>query len=81
MCIRDSIYPEPPKELLGRDDVDLHYFLDADGELGGMREVAEAAERGALSVRIARRFRFEDAVRATVAYAREHNLGKVVVTM
>ncbi|MCP2164597.1 NADP-dependent oxidoreductase [Goodfellowiella coeruleoviolacea] len=75
------IYPEPPKELLGRDDVDLHYFLDADGELGGMREVAEAAERGALSVRIARRFRFEDAVRATVAYAREHNLGKVVVTM
>jgi NADPH2:quinone reductase len=75
------IYPEPPKELLGRDDVDLRYFLDMDGELGGMREVAEAAGRGALSVRIARRHRFGDAVGAAVAYVREHNVGKVVVTM
>jgi NADPH:quinone reductase-like Zn-dependent oxidoreductase len=75
------IYPEPAKELLGRDDVDLHYFLDMNGELGGMREVAEAAERGVLSVRIARRHRFEDAAGAATAYAREHNLGKVVVTM
>ncbi|GHF76208.1 NADPH:quinone reductase-like Zn-dependent oxidoreductase [Amycolatopsis bartoniae] len=75
------IYPEPAKELLGRDDVDLRYFMDMDGEIGGMREVAEAAERGVLSVRIARRYRFEDAVEAAVTYAREHNLGKVVVTM
>lgn len=75
------IYPEPAKELLGRDDVDLRYFLATDGEFGGMRAVAEAAERGELSVRIARRHRFEDAVGAAVAYTREHNLGKVVVTM
>ncbi|SFK85258.1 NADPH:quinone reductase [Amycolatopsis sacchari] len=75
------IYPEPAKDLLGRDDVDLHFFLDMDAELGGMREVAEAAERGALSVRIARRYRLEEAVQAAVAYVREHNLGKVVVTM
>jgi NADPH:quinone reductase-like Zn-dependent oxidoreductase len=38
-------YPVPQPEWIGRDDVDLHFVLDMDGTLGGMREVGELAAR------------------------------------
>ncbi|WP_236789584.1 NADP-dependent oxidoreductase [Amycolatopsis sp. GM8] len=75
------IFPEPTQDQLGRDDVELHYLLDAEGKLGGMREIAEAAASGRLKVRITGSYRLDDAVQAAVDYMREHTVGKIVVTM
>jgi NADPH:quinone reductase-like Zn-dependent oxidoreductase len=75
------MYPGPLPGQLGRDDVDTSLFWDMGGDFGGMRAVAAEAENGRLSVRIARRYPFDDAVRAAVDYTRQHNLGKIVVTM
>lgn len=74
-------YPGPTAERLGRDDVDMSLFWDMGGEFGGMRAVAAEAESGRLTVRIARRYRFDDAVQAAVDYTRQRNLGKIVVNM
>ena len=75
------IYPPPSAEELGRDDVQLHFVMDMDGEHGGMRDVAEAAARGLLVATIGERYALEDSVAAVVAYARRDTLGKVVVIM
>ncbi|GAA2051133.1 NADP-dependent oxidoreductase [Catenulispora yoronensis] len=72
-------FPAPTVETVGRDDVALHLVFDMDAELGGMREVAEAAVRGELRATIGRRYRLEEAGRACVDFAREHTTGKLVV--
>ena len=74
------MFPPATQQDLGRDDVELHFMLDSDGEYGGMPDVAQAAESGILTVEIARIFPFANAVDAAVAYATERPLGKVVVS-
>jgi NADPH:quinone reductase-like Zn-dependent oxidoreductase len=74
-------YPVPRQEWLGREDVSLHFVLDMDGELGGMREVGELAARGELPATIGRRYTLDEGVQACVDFARRHTTGKLVVTM
>ena len=74
-------FPAPTPELVGRDDIALHMVLDMDAELGGMREVAEAAVRGELRALIGRHYELRDGVRACVDFVREHTTGKLVVTV
>jgi NADPH:quinone reductase-like Zn-dependent oxidoreductase len=74
-------YPVPRQEWLGREDVSLHFVLDMDGELGGMREVGELAARGELAATIGRRYTLDEGVQACVDFARRHTTGKLVVTM
>jgi NADPH:quinone reductase-like Zn-dependent oxidoreductase len=73
-------YPVPQQEWIGRDDVALHFVLDMDGTLGGMREVADLAIRGDLPATIGRRYTLDDGVQACVDFARLHTTGKLVVT-
>lgn len=75
------IYPGPTPEQVGRDDVDVRFLLDTEGVPGGMRDVADAAEKGLLKATIDRRFTLADGVQAAVAYARTSKVGKIVVTM
>jgi NADPH2:quinone reductase len=75
------MYPPATPEQLGRDDVRMHFVMDLDGELGGMLDVADAAEQGILVATIARRYTLDDGVAAAVDYARRRRLGKIVVTM
>ncbi|WP_408612736.1 NADP-dependent oxidoreductase [Glycomyces luteolus] len=72
-------FPVTQPEWLGRDDVDLRFVLDMDGRLGGMREVAEAAERGELAARIGRRYMLDEGAQAVRDFARRHTFGKLVV--
>jgi len=72
-------YPVPEPKWLGRDDVDLHFVLDMDGQLGGMREVAEAAVRGDLRATIGRRYTLAEGPQACVDFVRQHTTGKLVV--
>ncbi|MEV4532196.1 NADP-dependent oxidoreductase [Asanoa sp. NPDC049518] len=74
-------YPVPEPGWLGRDDVDLHFVLDMDGALGGMREVAEAAVTGALRATIGRRYTLAEGPQACVDFARRHTTGKLVVSV
>ncbi|HEV2634216.1 MAG TPA: NADP-dependent oxidoreductase [Actinocrinis sp.] len=74
-------YPVPTPESIGRDDVGLHFVLDLDGDLGGMREVGEAAVRRELRATIGRRYRLEEGPQACADFARLHTTGKLVVTM
>ncbi|MDH2426522.1 NADP-dependent oxidoreductase [Sphaerisporangium sp. TRM90804] len=74
-------YPVPRQEWIGRDDVALHFVLDMDGALGGMREVAELAATGGLPATIGRRYTLDEGPRACVDFARLHTTGKLVVTM
>jgi NADPH:quinone reductase-like Zn-dependent oxidoreductase len=74
-------YPVTQPEWLGRDDIGLHFVLDMDGRLGGMREVAEAAALGQLAATIGRRYRLDDGAQAIVDFARRHTTGKLVVRM
>ncbi|GAB2848114.1 NADP-dependent oxidoreductase [Lentzea nigeriaca] len=71
-------YPLPAKE---RHDIDLEFVLDLDGELGGMREVAEAAATGALRATISRRYTLDEGPRACADFVREHTTGKLVILM
>ncbi|WP_250007718.1 NADP-dependent oxidoreductase [Actinoplanes sp. M2I2] len=75
------IFPGPTPEQVGRDDVDVQFLLDPDGVAGGMRDVAEAAEKGLLRATIAHRFPFDQGVQAATAYAQRGKVGKIVVTM
>ena len=68
-------YPVPQPEWIGRDDVDLHFVLDMDGKLGGMREV------GDLTATIGRRYTLAEGPQACIDFARRHTTGKLVVTM
>ncbi|MGW5349094.1 NADP-dependent oxidoreductase [Streptomyces sp. NPDC004031] len=72
-------YPVPTPESLGRDDVESHFVLDMDGELGGMREVGEAAVDGPLRAVIGRRYPLDEGARACADFLRLHTTGKVVV--
>ncbi|WDZ83914.1 NADP-dependent oxidoreductase [Micromonospora cathayae] len=74
-------YPVPQQEWIGRDDVGLHFVLDMDGTLGGMREVGDLAVRGELPATIGRRYTLDEGVRACVDFVRLHTTGKLVVTM
>jgi NADPH:quinone reductase-like Zn-dependent oxidoreductase len=74
-------YPVPQQEWIGRDDVTLHFVLDMDGTLGGMREVGELAINGGLPATIGRRYPLDAGVQACVDFVRLHTTGKLVVTM
>ena len=74
-------YPVPTQEWIHREDVSLHFVLDMNGTLGGMREVAEAAESGDLTATIGRRYSLDEGVQACVDFVRLHTTGKLVVTM
>ncbi|MUN42832.1 NADP-dependent oxidoreductase [Actinomadura litoris] len=74
-------FPVPQPEWLGRDDVELSFVLDMDGELGGMREVGERAASGVLPATVTREYGLAEAARACVDFARLHTTGKLVVTM
>jgi NADPH:quinone reductase-like Zn-dependent oxidoreductase len=71
-------YPLPVRD---RDDVDLRFVLDLDGELGGMREVAELAADGTMPATISRRYTLDEGPAACVDFLREHTTGKLVVTV
>ncbi|WP_329520024.1 hypothetical protein [Spirillospora sp. NBC_01491] len=53
-------------------------MLDLDG---GMREVGELAESGALTATVGRRDTLDEGARACGGFARPHTTGKIVVTM
>jgi NADPH:quinone reductase-like Zn-dependent oxidoreductase len=74
-------HPVPTRESIGRDDVGLHFVLDMDGDLGGMREVGDAAVRGELRATIGRRYRLGQGSQACADFVGEHTTGKLVVTM
>jgi NADPH:quinone reductase-like Zn-dependent oxidoreductase len=74
-------YPVPEQEWIGRDDVALHFVLDMDGALGGMREVGELTARGDLRATIGRRYTLAEGPRACADFVRLHTTGKLVVTM
>jgi NADPH:quinone reductase-like Zn-dependent oxidoreductase len=75
------IYPAPEPGQIGRDDLDVHFLLDANGTYGGMREVGEQAARGELTALIGRRYPLDEGVRACTDFVRRHTTGKLVVTM
>ncbi|HEY0807297.1 MAG TPA: NADP-dependent oxidoreductase [Pseudonocardiaceae bacterium] len=74
-------YPVPTLESLGRSDIGLHFVLDMDGRLGGMREVGDAAAAGELPATIGRRYTLDQGAQACVDFVRLHTTGKLVVTM
>ncbi|SNY53737.1 NADP-dependent oxidoreductase [Paractinoplanes atraurantiacus] len=67
-------FPPPRPEMIGRDDVRFELVLDVDGDLGGMRDVA------GLSPLITGRYSIDDGVQALIDFARNHTVGKLVVT-
>jgi NADPH:quinone reductase-like Zn-dependent oxidoreductase len=71
-------YPVPEP---GRYAVDTRFVLDLSGELGGMREVAEAAAQGLLPATIGRHYTLDEGPQACVDFARSHTTGKLVVTV
>ncbi|MEV6237046.1 NADP-dependent oxidoreductase [Lentzea sp. NPDC051838] len=71
-------YPVPEP---GRYAVDTRFVLDLSGELGGMREVAEAAAQGLLRATIGRHYTLDEGAQACVDFARKHTTGKLVVTV
>ena len=74
-------FPVPDQAAIGRADVGLHFVLDLEGRLGGMREVGELAASGALPATIGRRYPLDAGVRACVDFARRHTTGKLVVAV
>ncbi|MDR0341573.1 MAG: zinc-binding dehydrogenase, partial [Nocardiopsaceae bacterium] len=74
-------YPVPEPDSTGRDDVALHFVLDLDGTLGGMREVGELAASGELRATIGRRYTLAEGPRACADFVRLHTTGKLVVAI
>ena len=74
-------YPVPDQESTGRDDIALHFVLDMDGTLGGMREVGDLAAHGDLRATIARRYTLDEGPQACTDFALRHTTGKLVVTI
>jgi NADPH:quinone reductase-like Zn-dependent oxidoreductase len=74
-------YPVPDQESTGRGDIALHFVLDMDGTLGGMREVGDLAAHGDLRATIARRYTLDEGPQACTDFALRHTTGKLVVTM
>lgn len=75
------VFPPPSPEAIGREDVEVLFLMDPEGEHGGMPDVAEAAASGLLKARIAGQFSLDEGVQAVVAFARQNPMGKIVVTM
>jgi NADPH:quinone reductase-like Zn-dependent oxidoreductase len=73
-------YPVPRQESTGRDDVALHFVLDLEGALGGMREVGELIAGGELIATIGRRYTLDEGAQACADFVRLHTTGKLVVT-
>jgi NADPH2:quinone reductase len=73
------MFPPATPADLRRDDVEFHFMLDMEGTYGGMRDVAEAAAAGNLTVEISGIFSFERAVEAAIAYQAATSPGKIVV--
>ena len=74
-------FPITTPEMLGRDDVDLRFILDMDGELASMRDVGKAGACGDLRATIARRYSLDEGPQACADFLRQHTLGKRVVVM
>ncbi|MEY9860691.1 NADPH:quinone reductase-like Zn-dependent oxidoreductase [Catenulispora sp. GAS73] len=74
-------FPVTTLDLLGRDDIELRFILDMDGELASMRDVAEAGVRGELRATVARRYGLDEGPQACVDFLRRHTLGKRVVVV
>lgn len=74
-------FPIPTPEMIGRDDVELRFILDMDGELASMCDVGEAGARGDLRATIALRYSLEEGPQACADFLRQHTLGKRVVVM
>ena len=74
-------FPITTPELIRRDDVELRFILDMDGELASMRDVGEAGARGELRATIARRYSLDEGPQACADFLREHTLGKRVVVL
>lgn len=74
-------FPPPGPGATGRDDVTGELVLDMAGESGGMDRVAADALAGRLPAVIGRRFGLAEGPAAVTSFAREHNWGKVVVTV
>ncbi|MFI7136012.1 hypothetical protein ACIBQ1_60940 [Nonomuraea sp. NPDC050153] len=72
-CLVTALYPAPRPDQVGRDDVDLRLVLVSDGELGGMREVAELAVDGTLPATISRRYTLDEAPRVRRLGPRAHH--------
>lgn len=72
-------FPVPRQEWLGRDDVSVRLVLDTEGELGGMREVAELAAGGQLHGTISRTYSLDEGPQAYQDLAGRHTVGKLVV--
>lgn len=67
-------FPPPRPGMIDRDDIRFELVLDLDGRFGGMADVA------GLTPAIKRVYPFEQAVRALTDFAREHTVGKLVIT-
>jgi NADPH:quinone reductase-like Zn-dependent oxidoreductase len=74
-------FPITAPEMLGRDDVELRFILDMDGELASMRDVGEAGAGGELRATIARRYSLDEGPQACADFLRQHTLGKRVVVI
>jgi NADPH:quinone reductase-like Zn-dependent oxidoreductase len=74
-------FPITTPEMVGRDDVELRFILDMDGELASMRDVGEAGAHGDLRATIARRYSLDEGPQACADFLREHTLGKRVVVL
>lgn len=74
-------FPVTTPEMIGRDDVELRFILDMDGDLASMRDVGEAGARGDLRATIARRYSLDEGPQACADFLRQHTLGKRVVVM
>ena len=74
-------FPITTPEMIGRDDVELRFILDMDGELASMRDVGEAGARGDLRATIARRYSLDEGPHGCADFLRQHTLGKRVVVM
>ena len=74
-------FPVTTLDMLGRDDVELHFIVDMDAEIAPMTEVGEAGARGELRATIARRYSLDEGPQACADFLREHTLGKRVVVI
>jgi NADPH:quinone reductase-like Zn-dependent oxidoreductase len=74
-------FPITTPQMIGRDDVELRFILDMDGELASMPDVGEAGARGDLRATIARRYSLDEGPQACADFLRQHTLGKRVVVM
>ncbi|MBL0885489.1 NADP-dependent oxidoreductase [Myceligenerans indicum] len=77
-----TIVPPPPNpEEISRQDITVTYVADANGDLGGMTELAQLALDDGMRPVIAKTYTLDDAGQAYVDFVGERPVGKLVVTM